>query len=303
MQEYFFKIKKEISGIRLDKFLVENFEESSRSYLQRLIKSGSVFLKNKKITKSAHKLKENDELKINFEKEKPIEVKPDDDIKFDVLAEEKDFIVINKPAGLVVHPGNGNLDKTLVNGLIAKYPKITNVGEDKLRPGIVHRLDKQTSGVMIIARTKKGFDHLKEQFKKRKVKKTYIALTEGHIAKKQGVIEGYMQRSKHNPMKRILNGEKSLQAKFSKTVYNVTKTFEDPQRTLVRALPETGRMHQIRVHLASLGNPIVGDTLYGNKKTAEQKPMYLHAQKISFEDLDGTAKEFETKIPKKFELL
>ena len=283
------------SGLRLDKFLAGKLPEYSRSTIQGFIEAGRVRVGGVIALKVSREVSPGDDIKLQID-EVEREIRPQPEISFEVLEEQPDFLVINKPMGLVVHPGSGNLDGTLANGLVARYPEIKKVGEDILRPGIVHRLDKETAGIMLIARTPAGYDHLKSQFKNHQVEKTYLALLEGCLGQDQGVIEGFMKRATHVPVKRELGDD--AEGKFSKTIYRVLKKTAD--RTLVEARPQTGRMHQLRVHFSALKHPIVGDTLYGRRD--QVGPLMLLAWKIRFRDLGRTWREYEVPVDNRFVL-
>ncbi|MCL5017097.1 MAG: RluA family pseudouridine synthase [Patescibacteria group bacterium] len=223
-----------------------------------------------------------------------------------IIFENKDFLIINKPAGLLVHRSVLNREdlhpeeRTLVDWLLKKYPKIKNVGDDpENRPGIVHRLDKETSGVMIIPLNKKTFEYFKKIFQKHEVRKTYLALVYGTVRsdrvvinKPIGIKSGTTKRSVHS----------SKMSKDAITEFEVLKRFElDGQDlTLLRARPKTGRTHQIRVHLASIHCPIVGDKLYGGKNDIfpEIGRQFLHAEEIEFKDMNGKELKFKAKLPK-----
>ncbi len=305
-----FTVAESESGLRLDKFLVGKMTEYSRSTIQGFIEAGRVMIDKLAVTKVSQAVAAGNKIVVKLD-EAEREIKPQREIEFEVIDEQPDFLVINKPMGLVVHPGSGHRDGTLVNGLVARYPEIKKVGEDVLRPGIVHRLDKETAGVMLVARTPAGYAHLKAQFKNRQVEKTYLALLEGAPEKEQGVIEGFMKRSAAVPVKRELLGDEEGEAppkprgsgakegeKFSKTIYRVLKKTAD--QTLVEAKPQTGRMHQLRVHFATIKHPIAGDTLYGRREQAG--PLMLLAWKIRFQDLRGTWREYEVPVDNRFVL-
>lgn len=191
------KIKKIQAGIRLDKFLSEKILRYSRQMIKRNILEGNVLVDRKKV-KPKYVLKENDKISVKISLPEKIILKPDSSIKLNIVYEDKDVIVINKPAGMVVHSTeNSKINhKILVNALLNYFPKIKNVGEDKFRPGIVHRLDKETSGLLIVAKNNQAFDYLKEQFQKRKIEKRYLALVVGKLKKEKGVIEKAISRSK-----------------------------------------------------------------------------------------------------------
>ena len=213
-----------------------------------------------------------------------------------IIFENEDIIVIDKPANLTVHPVHPEQKDTLVNELITHYPEIKNVGEDPLRPGIVHRLDKDTSGLMVIAKNNKVFEHLKNQFQQRKVEKKYIALVHGKVKDKKGTITKSISFSKKDHKKRsALLDEKSKRAW---TEYQVIENFEN--YTLLEVSIKTGRTHQIRIHLASIGHPVAGDKQYKFKRQINPKNLsrqFLHAKYLKFQLLDGKIMEFKSELP------
>lgn len=215
------------------------------------------------------------------------------------ICEEKNFIVVNKPAGWAVHAGGSvNTRETLTAWLLEKYPEIKTVGDDpKTRPGIVHRLDKDTSGVMVVARNKEGFEELKRLFKYRKIQKTYLALVGGRINKKSGVIDLAIGTLKRHGVKRTVREEFGKSMKPALTVFKTLEHF--PGATLIEAKPKTGRMHQIRVHLAAMGHPILGDRLYGGavSKVEGLPRQFLHAKSIAFSYPEGKSFAFEAGLP------
>jgi len=227
----------------------------------------------------------------------------------EIIYENKDMIVVNKPAGLIVHgvAGKISVEPTLTDILLKKYPEIKTVGDDPtLRPGIVHRLDKDTSGVMVVARNQGSFEYLKSLFKARDIKKTYVAIVSGVPRERQGIIDQPIG-IKNGTTKRSVRSLKM--AKSAVTKYEVTKTTEkidghgkESPFALLSVSPKTGRTHQIRVHLKSIGHPIVGDVLYGPKK---QPPwttrLMLHAASIEFSDGHGGRLRFDAEVPKEFE--
>ncbi len=232
-----------------------------------------------------------------------------------IIFQNKDFIVVDKPAGLFVHEGIGARDppassreasragKTLVDFLIERFPEIKNVGDEpEIRPGIVHRLDKGTSGVIVIAKNQKSFEYLKNLFKKREIEKKYLALVFGKLKEKQGKIEGEMGRSKRDFRKQALvRGKINVRkGRYSLSFYKVLK--ESGDCSLLEVSPKTGRTHQIRVHLHSIGHPIVGDKKYTFKeyKNIEAPRMFLHAESISFSGPDGQKYFFKSDLPQEF---
>jgi len=278
------------SSIRLDLFLSNKLPDFSRTSIQNSIKSSLVKV-NGLISKASMKLSSGDIVECEIKKKTSnITITPQN-IPLDILFEDKSIIVINKPSGLVVHPGSGNKDNTLVNGLIYHYKKLSKI--NNLRPGIIHRLDKDTSGVIVIAKTDKAHVSISEQFANRSVKKTYYALAWGKV-KDKGVIKGLIDRDSFNRTKFKMSPHKG---RTSKTLYSLENYFEPI--SLVKLHPETGRTHQIRVHLNSIGHPIFSDSQYsgGAKRIKSYHVKYmrtlkrlfklmnrvaLHAQKINF---------------------
>jgi 23S rRNA pseudouridine1911/1915/1917 synthase len=292
-------IEKNNSNQRIDKFLVKEFFSYTRGEIVRNIKAGSVLVNNKK-TKPSYILKKGDELEINLENKKT-GVVSNKKIKFEIIYKDKDIIVINKPAGLQVHPGRKKETDTLVNGLISKFSEIKNVGDDpENRPGIVHRLDKDTSGVMIVARNQEVFFELKNKFKNREVSKKYLSVVHGKLENKTGIIEKPIARAGNYKKQVIAGGKTRTKIRSAVTEYRVVKEFGD--YSLVEVVPKTGRTHQIRVHLTSIGHPIVGDKKYALKSISEIKAIrrqLLHAESIEFE-LKGKKYEFGAPPPKDF---
>ena len=287
------------SAMRLDKFLAENLPGLSRAKLQTIISSGAVEVNGKVITKQAFKLDPGDAVKALIPEEAKQELESQD-INLDVLYHDKNVIVLNKAAGLVVHPGAGNFENTLVNALVYHWPEIAEVGEPS-RPGIVHRLDKDTSGVMIAARTNEAYKWLVKEFKSRRPKKTYLALVDGRPPTPTGRIETRIGRDEKNRQRMaVVYGDKGRKA--------VTEYFtvnEYPEHTLLEVSLLSGRTHQIRVHLAFLGCPVAGDRIYGRrKKTIETDRFFLHAHRLAIIlPEEKTEREFVAPLPADLENL
>ncbi len=230
--------------------------------------------------------------------------------KFKVIFQDQDILIIDKPAGLQVHPDTKNLTGTLANYLVAEYPEIKKVGESPERPGIVHRLDKDTSGLMIITRSNKAFYYYKRQFQQRKIKKAYWALVHGDLKNDSGEIDLPIGRSPKNTVLRT-TAPYAKDRKDARTLYQVLAKFKvvvSPAKffffTLCEVYPKTGRTHQVRVHLKSLGHPIAGDSLYKFKRLplpAGLKRMFLVAKKIEFQDRFGKERKFEAEIGEELE--
>ena len=243
-------------GKRLDHYLVSNLDDHSRSQIQSWIRSGSILVNDRSV-KTGYSLELNDQILINPPKvEDSGEELIAEQIKLDILFEDDQIVVINKPAGMVVHPGTGVHKGTLVNGLIHYFKNLSNLN-GKNRPGIVHRLDKDTSGIILVAKTNKAHAYLSEQFKNRKVIKEYTGLTWGKWTNNNGKIDAPIGRDRKDHTKYTIseNGKKSF------TDYKVENQFR--HCTLVSFFPKTGRTHQIRVHASHVGHPIFGDEKYG----------------------------------------
>src|SRR3990172_6749182 len=269
------------AGLRLDLFLVKNLAGHSRSQIQKLIKSGNITVNDEKIS-AHHWLKKGDAINIVFLKERGRESAP----SIEIIKETPEFIVINKPAGIVAHPDSRHKSGTVVDWLLEKYSEIKNVGDDMSRPGIMHRLDKEASGLMVVARTKQSFDNLKEQFQKRLIEKEYLILAHDPNLPDSGEIERPMGRSKFGKIVAQTHGtgKKKIAYMFFE-VLERRKNF-----ALISVKTKTGRTHQIRVHFYSIGHSVAGDKLYKQKQTKGKinpPRLFLHAAKLSFTDISG----------------
>lgn len=280
-------------GKRIDSYLASN-TESSRVTIQRLIENEKVLVNGKK-TKDSYKIQFNDEITIEEEKLKKIELKAQD-IPVEILYEDNDIIVVNKPKGMVVHPANGNLDGTLVNAVMAICKdSLSGIGGE-IRPGIVHRLDKDTSGVIIVAKNDKAHINLSEQIKNHQVEKTYIALVKGFVKENEATINMPIGRSTKDRKKMAVNKN----GKNAVTHFKVIERFRN--YTLLEVKIETGRTHQIRVHLSEIGYPIVGDTVYSNGKNEWNiEGQCLHAKSLKFKHpITGKEMFIEAPLPEYF---
>ena len=271
------EVEERFHHLRLDQFLNFTFKEISRSHLSQSIKTGMVLVNSEVCLKPGYRVKVGDVVSgstgIEIELAPPLA----QDVPFSVLVEDSEFLVIDKPAGLVVHPGSGNKDRTLVNGLLYRYGNIAGVG-DEFRPGIVHRLDKDTSGVMVVARTPNGHAALVDQFKSRRVEKTYLALVHGIMTEQTGRIVAPIGR---HPVHRQKMAIREEQGRYAASSWKVKEKFG--KHTLLEVVIETGRTHQIRVHFAHLGFPLAGDNLYGRGKDNEPfQRQLLHSWKLRF---------------------
>jgi len=303
-------------GYRVDKFLQSQLKELSRTRIQNLISEGQVKLNNITIANSSKKIKKKDQIKVNFPPPKETLIKPNK-IPLNILYDDNDLVVINKLPGVVVHPGAGNYEKTIVNGLLFKYQNnLSSIG-GKLRPGIVHRIDKDTSGVIVVAKNDNAHINLSKQFSNHTIKRVYEALVWGYLRPQYGKISEKISRSVKNRQLMAVRKEKG---KMAITNYKTLKIFHNlnlPKISLIECQLETGRTHQIRVHMNFKGNSILGDKSYGKSKkkfkliepNIEKKinnfnRQALHAKSLAFIH-PKTNKEifFEAKRPKDFDAL
>ncbi len=267
------------SSTRLDRFVVEALPELTRALVQRLIDDGAVTVNNKP-RKASYKIRPGDALVVHIPLPPPAGAQAES-IPLDIVYEDADLIVIHKPAGMVVHPAAGHASGTLVNAVLAHSPELRDVGEEN-RSGIVHRLDRDTSGLIIVAKTGAAHENLQRQFKSRSVAKVYVALVEGHLAPPQGLIDVPIGRDK-TQRKRMAT---TRDGRPSRTAFKAVEFFDKGAQhyTLVEVRPQTGRTHQIRVHLAWLKFPVVGDTVYGRRRktTLPLQRHFLHALSLTF---------------------
>ena len=289
------KVEKENVGKRIDSLIANMYKDTSRSMVQKLIEEGNIKVNGVKI-KESYKVRFNDEIEINIPEAKEIDLKPQK-IPIEILYEDKDIIIVNKPKGMVVHPANGNLEGTLVNAVMAICKdSLSGIGGE-IRPGIVHRLDKNTSGCIIIAKNDKAHLSLSQKLKNHEIRKTYIALVRGIIKENEATINMPISRSKTDRKKMAVdkNGKEAI------THFKVLDRFEN-KYTLLEINIETGRTHQIRVHLAHIGFPIIGDEVYSNGKNKwNVKGQCLHAKSLDFNHpITGKMMHVEAKLPEYF---
>ena len=273
MKEYI--VSQEEKGKRLDTYIPSVDTDITRTSAQRLIEDGNILV-NGKNAKVSYKIQENDKISVEIPEPKQIELKAQN-IPIEIIYEDSDIIVVNKPKGMVVHPANGNPDGTLVNAIMAICKdSLSGIG-GKIRPGIVHRIDKDTSGLLIVAKNDNAHVKMSEQIKNHEVKKTYIALVRGVFKENEATIDMPIGRSTSDRKKMAVNKN----GKNAITHIKVLKRFD--KYTLLKVNIETGRTHQIRVHLSHIGYPIVGDYTYSNGKNEfDVIGQCLHAQKLEF---------------------
>lgn len=282
----------EMQNGRLDKACSEIFSDYSRSQIKQLLDGGNITV-NGKTEKAKYKVKSGDVIRLEEPETKTLELRPEN-IPLDIVYEDDDVIVINKPQGMVVHPAPGHDEHTLVNALLYHCPLSTINGT--FRPGIVHRIDKDTSGLLMVAKNDKAHRSLAKQLKDKTNIREYVALVHGRIAEDEGTINAPIGRSLKDRKKQavVKDGRNAV------TRFEVLKRYRD--YTLVKCILETGRTHQIRVHMKYIDHPLVGDPLYGPKKTIKGNGQFLHAGKLGFvHPTTGKLLIFEAPLPKIFQ--
>lgn len=293
MEKYI--VNQEEQGKRLDIYVVNKSSELTRTAVQRLIEQEHILVNGRK-QKASYKVLEGDIITIERVEAKSIELKAQE-IPIEIVYEDKDIIVVNKPKGMVVHPANGNPDGTLVNAIMAHCEdSLSGIGGE-IRPGIVHRIDKDTSGLLVIAKNDKAHINLSEQIKNRQVNKIYVALVKGIISENEATINMPIGRSKKDRKKMAVdkNGKEAV------THFKVIKRYN--KYTYIKVKIDTGRTHQIRVHMSNIGYPIVGDIVYSNgKNDFGIEGQMLHAKELEFKHpITGKLMHFEAPLPKYFE--
>lgn len=300
-------ISAEYKGKRLDVFLSEKLG-ITRSQVQKMIKRGEVLINSGAPKKSGEKLTVGDVVEVLASKLVSQYQGNVEDINIEVIADESDYLVVNKPADLLTHPTEAKEPVSLVAWLLEKYPEIEGVGESPNRPGIVHRLDKDASGLLVVAKNQKMFVHLKKQFQERSVEKEYLVLVHGIVESDHDTIDFEIDRGKDGRMAarpkidklKLKNVNKIQEGKQSATEFLVEERLA--RYTLLRVKIHTGRTHQIRVHMLAYNHPVVGDRLYFNKNLFKKSDkqldrLFLHAAKLCFVDLDNNKKCFEAGLP------
>ncbi len=289
-----FYIDTKNKGKRLDIFLAENIKNCTRSYLKKLIESKQVKLNNSILSSPSTKIKYKDQIIINIVEKKINNIFPKK-IKLNIIHEDKDILVLNKPKGMVVHPGAGNYENTLVNALLYKYKNNLSNINGSLRPGIVHRIDKETSGLLVVAKNNISHSKLGDQFSKHSIKRKYLCLSWGVVRPLSGKINTLISRDKKNRQLMTvsdINGKKAITNYKTIKVFNVK---DIPKISLIECELETGRTHQIRVHLKYKGVSLLGDRQYGKKNLKFKRinnEFFLHLNKLNGQALHAKTLEF-----------
>lgn len=295
-----FTIKENQAGSRLDKFLSQQLGQS-RSQIQKIIKAGLASVGDK-ILNANYPVKIGDHLVIKKPEAAKNHNKKTLSVGYDVIADAADYLVINKPVGLLMHGTPALKEANLADLLVKKYPSMAKVGEDPYRPGIIHRIDKDVSGLILAAKTQEFFDAAKLQFQNRSIKKSYTALVHGKISADQGLIDFPIDRAAAGH--KMAARPKGALGRRAISEFIVMKRFN--RFTLVKVTIKTGRTHQIRAHFSAYGHPLVGDNLYGNKSAKEANKklattrVYLVADELGFTDLNGQKKNFSLELPEDF---
>ena len=295
MENYLFEIQ-ENQQMRLDKYLAEQFPEQTRSYLQKLIKEGQVLV-NGKTVKSGYQLSKGDEVSVTIPEPKELDVEPQK-MDLDIVYEDEDVILINKPKGMVVHPAPGHTTDTLVNGLLYHCKDNLSGINGVARPGIVHRIDRDTTGILIVCKNDMSHNSIAAQLKEHSINRRYRALVHGNLKEDTGTVEGPIGRHPVDRKKMAIN---ERNGKPAVTHYTVLERFGN--YTLIECKLETGRTHQIRVHMTSIGHPLVGDEVYGPAKCPfKLQGQCLHAMVLGFvHPRTGEYMEFSADLPEYFE--
>lgn len=285
---------------RLDAYLIENLEDVTRSYIKKLIENGDVLV-NEELKKSGYSLKENDIVTVEIPEDESANIEPEE-IPLDIIYEDEDIIIVNKEKGMVVHPANGNYSGTMVNSLMHSHSDKLSSINGVIRPGIVHRIDKDTSGILVVAKNDNAHKVLTEQFKEHTINRKYIALVRGIVKEDKMDIDLPIGRSSKDRKKMAVTDKNSKKAV---THILVLKRFYNSNLTLVEATLETGRTHQIRVHMSYYGHPLLGDEVYGKKDNKfKVSGQMLHAKILGFNHpTKNEYVEFESNIPNQFQEL
>ncbi|QNQ82281.1 RluA family pseudouridine synthase [Lactobacillus sp. PV012] len=278
---------------RLDKVLSKEIEKLSRTQVQELIDNNNILVNSKK-EKASYKVKSGDQIEVVISQKEPLNLEPED-LHLDIIYEDDDVIVVNKPQGMVVHPAAGHPNHTLVNGLLYHTKDLAD-SEEGFRPGIVHRIDKDTSGLLMVAKNDHARQSLEKQLASKTNKREYLALVHGNFKTKSGKIDAPIGRNPNNRKQMAINPN----GKNAVTHFEVLEQFKD--YALVKCILETGRTHQIRVHMKYIGHPLAGDPVYGPKKTLKGNGQFLHAKTLGFyQPTSDKWLEFSVDVPEIFQ--
>ncbi len=310
-EHYAFKVEKGQQPLRIDKYLMNFVENATRNKIQQAAKDGSIFVNGTPV-KSNYKVKPSDHITVKFEHPPHEYLLVAEDIPIDIVYEDDDLLVVNKPAGMVVHPGHGNYSGTLINGLIYHFENLPNNSSN--RPGLVHRIDKDTSGLLVVAKTEQAMAHLSNQFAEKTSEREYVAIVWGNMEEEGGTVEGNIGRHPKNRLQNtVYEGDEAYKGKPAVTHYKVLERLG--YVTLVSCKLETGRTHQIRVHMKHIGHTLFNDERYGGEKILKGTTFTkykqfvenafkvlprqaLHAKTLGFEHpTTGKWLSFSTEIP------
>ncbi len=293
-KKYNFTVSEDQQSKRVDQFIVEELPSFSRTKIAKLVKEGALLINGKAVTDNSKKVTSGDEIELLVPEAVATDIKPQK-IPLDIVYEDDDLLVINKPIGMVVHPGAGNPDKTLVNALLHHCKGNLSGINGELRPGIVHRIDKDTSGLLVVAKNDMAHNNLAKQFEEHSIQRTYLAFVWGMMKPIHGRIETFIGRSKYNRQKMSADVASGKDAITNYKTLEIFKGKNIPDISLIECKLETGRTHQIRVHLAHKKNPILGDQMYGSKmrKIRDIDPALQHIiEKINFQALHAQSLGF-----------
>lgn len=298
-------------GMRVDRFLAEKYTDLTRGEIARMLRAGRIVVDGTQV-KPSFILRGGEHVFVGEQEKKEEIVVPHHVLPMDFVENTRDFVVIDKARGVQVHPSHREKQKTLANALVARFPQLVGIGDDAMRPGIVHRLDKDTTGLMVVAKSQKAFEELKKAFQQKRVHKVYHALVWGDVKDVEGVVDAQIARATSYTKQKIAFGKYAGDAKEARTRYRVLARYgvrDGGVVSLVELYPETGRMHQIRVHMAHIGHPLVGDVRYYRKterklsaplpKTCDPSTFYLHAKELRFMLFDKEY-QFTSDYPDRF---
>lgn len=295
MNQYCFLADQQAENERIDKYLAEYMKEYSRSFLQKLIKDGQVLVNGKKI-KNHYRVQEEDRIQIDIPEPLQTDILPED-LHLDIVYEDESVLIVNKPKGMVVHPSAGHAGGTLVNGLMYHCKDNLSGINGILRPGIVHRIDMDTTGLLIVCKNDQAHNCIAGQLKEHSITRRYHALVKGHLKDMEGTVDAPVGRNPNNRLKMAIN---PIHGKPAVTHYRVLESFSSC--TYIECRLETGRTHQIRVHMASIGHPLIGDTLYGGPAVKQVQGQMLHAKIIGFiHPVTRSYMEFDSELPEYFQ--